>query len=178
MERGGKLYRESLVTSIKDQVANKQNTFLLSYTRLSAAKMNNLRKNLRNNDAEVFVSRNRLAQIALKEVEQEKLADLITGQTAFVWSDGDAVNISKTLMKFAKECEGFTVAGGLVEGNILEKADIQRMSDLPSREVLLSQLLATIVAPVTRFAGLLNAKTRDLLSILNQLSEKKKEGGN
>ena len=68
------------------------------------------------------------------------------------------------------------IAGGLLEGKELNKNDVKKLSDLPSREVLLSMLLSTIQSPLTRLAGALNAKTRDLISVLKQLSEKK--GGN
>ena len=124
----------------------------------------------------MYVSKNSLASLALKDLEREKLAESIDGQTAFIWSDSDSVEISKILVEFAKDIDTVSVSGGLLEGKILDKDDVKRLSDLPSREILLSMLLSAIQSPLTRFAQALNAKTRDLLSVLKQLSEKK--GGN
>ena len=123
--------------------------------------------------AKVFVSKNRLAQIALKELEQENFANSITSQTAFIWSNEDAAAVSKSLVDFAKEIKGAVVQGGISDGAFLSKEQVQRLAALPPREVLLAQLLQTILSPITQLAGVLNAKSRDLLSILKQLSEKK-----
>lgn len=172
-EKVGKIFRKILVDTIKDGVENNDSTFLLSYSSVSAIEMDGLRKGLKPTGASVYIAKNRLARIALRQVKQEKFAQNIEGQTAFVWGGGDSVAVSKVLMKFIKECKGVTIKGGLLEGAILEKEDVQRMSELPSREVLLAQLLQVILSPLTRLAGIMNSKSRDLLSILKQLSEKK-----
>ena len=177
MEKVGNIFRQSSVNVIQDSVKNSSATFVLSYSSVSASKMDALRKDLKRIDAKLCVSKNRLAKIALEGLEHGDLAQKIDAQMAFVWSDGDAVAISKALVNFSKGCDGFLVQGGLLDGAMLANADVQRLSELPPREILLAQLLQTMLSPMTRFAGLLNAKTRDLLSILKQLSEKK-EGGN
>jgi large subunit ribosomal protein L10 len=172
----GKIFREGLVKNIKEEVSNNNSTFLINCSSISATKMDTFRKDLRRMGAKVCVSRNQIARIALGALAKEKLADNLKGQTAFVWSNEDSVAISKALVKFANSCEGMTIQGGVLDGGVLGRADVQRLSDLPAKEVLQAQLLATILSPLTRLAGAMNAKTRDLLSILKQLSEKK--GGN
>jgi large subunit ribosomal protein L10 len=138
--------------------------------------MSDLRKNLYRTGASVCVAKNSVARLALKEIEQEELAGKISGQTALVWGGADSSEVSKILIDFIKESENISVCGGLLQGKFIEKGDVKKLSELPSREVLLSMLLSTIQAPLTRLAGALNAKTRDLVSVLKQLSEKK--GGN
>ncbi|MCA9407901.1 MAG: 50S ribosomal protein L10 [Candidatus Omnitrophica bacterium] len=176
MTRVGQIFREKLVSDIKEGLDKKSTAFLLSYAQLSGAKSSEIRKKLSDAGADVYVSKNCLARIALKDLQQEDLAQKVSGQTAFVWSDKDSVEIAKILVEFSKENENVTIPGGLVEGKTINQDDVKRLSELPSRDVLLSQLLATIQAPVTRLMGALNAKSRELLSILKQLSEKK--GGN
>ena len=173
MKRVGQAYREKLVNRIQNGLENNNAMFLLNYSHLSGAKMNELRKNLKSAGADVYVSKNALARLALKNLKQESLANRVTGQTAFIWTTADAVTISKILVKFVEQCETVTVPGGLLEGQLLEQQDVKKISKLPTREVLLSLLLATIQAPVARLAGAFNAKSRELLSILGQLSEKK-----
>jgi large subunit ribosomal protein L10 len=176
MGKVGKIIRTTLLDGIKDGLQNHQSLFLLGYSALSSSQMDNLRKKLRRVGAQMNVPRNRIAKLAFKELHHEKLADQITGQTAFVWSSADAVVISKTLVKFSEEHQNVVIKGGLLDGVFLEKPDVKRLSDLPAKEVLQARLLQVILSPLTSLAGALNAKTRDLLSILKQLSEKK--GGN
>ncbi len=176
MERVGKIFRSGLLKSISDGIASSQATFVISYSSMTAKKMESFRKGMKKLGARVYVSKNRIAKLALKEMEHGSIAEDVTGQTAFAWTNEDSAAVSKALLNFGKECEGFKVHGGLVDGVVLSDQDVRRLADLPSKEVLQAQLLGTLAAPVTRFMGALNAKTRDLLSILKQYSEKK--GGN
>ncbi len=170
--RVGEIYRKKMSSSVKEGIVQKANTFVVSTRGISSAKMNILRKDLKRKKADVLVSKTSIARIALKESKQEDLAKRLEGQMALVLSDSDASEVSKILMKFAKDCEGFIVQGGLLNGAVLTSDQIKTLSDLPSREVLLAKFMGTLQAPVTRFAGALNAKTRDLMSILKQKSEK------
>jgi large subunit ribosomal protein L10 len=176
MKKVGQLYREALVNQVKKGVTENDNTFLLSYSQVSGLQMSDLRKNLKQTGANVCVTKNSVFRLALKEVEQEELSNRVSGQTALVWGGTDSAEISKILIDFIKTSENVVVQGGLLQGRILEQADVKKLSELPSREVLLATLFATIQSPLTRFAGALNAKTRDLLSVLKQLGEQK--GGN
>jgi len=176
MKKIGQLYRERLVNQVKDGVTDNDNVFLLSYSQVSGLQMSDLRKSLNQTGARMYVTKNSVIQLALKEIEQEQLAEKISGQTALVWGGADSSVVSKILIDFVNESENFVVQGGLLQGKLLEQGDVKKLSELPSREVLLSMLLSTIQAPLTRLAGALNAKTRDLVSVLKQLSEKK--GGN
>lgn len=176
MDKVGKIFRDSLIDNIKDGVENNKGIFLLSYSAVSSSEMDGLRKNLKKIGAQLYVSKNRIAQIALKEIDLEQLAEKIERQTAFAWSNEDAVEVSKALVNFTKKRENVEVKGGFLDGSFLDCNDVRRLADLPSKEVLRAQLLGTIIAPLTRLASVLNGKSRDLLSILKQLSEKK--GGN
>lgn len=173
MKRVGELYRENLSRRVREGVGDHETVFVMSYSHLSASQLNDFRKDLKQAGAQVFVSKNSLARLALRDLKFNTLSEGVQGQTAFVWGDADSVEISKILAKFLKECEKVQICGGLLSGRILGAEDVQKLAELPSREVLLSILFAAIQAPLTRLAGALNAKTRDLISILKQLSEKK-----
>ena len=173
MKKVGQFYRESLVQQVKDGVAKNDNIFLINYSKVSGIEMSDLRKNLRRTGAKVCVTKNSIARLALKEANQGTLADRVSGQTALIWGGADSSEISKVLIKFIKDAENIKIQGGLLQGRILEREDVQKLSELPSREVLLAMLLSAIQSPLTRLAGALNAKTRELISVLQQLSEKK-----
>jgi large subunit ribosomal protein L10 len=169
----GEIFRKQLVGAIKDGVEKNQNTFVVSYSGISAAQMNILRKDLSKKSAKMKVSKSKIARIALKDQALAPAAEKIQDQVAFVHTDSDAAEISKILVKFSKECKGFAVQGGLLQGAFLPSEDVSRLSDLPSREVLIAKLLSLMQSPATKLANILNAKSRDLLSILKQYSEKK-----
>ena len=171
MMKVGTLYRQRMASSVKEGVSKKTSTFVVSYRGISSAKMNILRKDLKRKKAQVLVSKTSVARIALKEAKFEDLATRIEGQMALVLSNADASEVSKVLVKFAKDYEGFIVRGGMLDGAFLTQEQVNTLSDLPSREVLLAKLLGTMSAPLTRFASGLNAKTRDLMSILKQKSD-------
>lgn len=172
----GQIFRDKLVNRIKGKVEDNANVFLLSFSQLTGAQTSELRKSLKQAGADVYVAKNAIARKALSDLNKPELAESIVGQMAFVWGNADSVEISKILVKHAKEYEQLTVQAGLLENTFLKKEDVQRLADLPSKAVLLATLLGTIQAPVSRLLNALNAKSRDLLSILKQLSEKK--GGN
>ena len=173
MKKVGQIFRENLVHEVKDGFKNNDNVFMINYSRVSGLQMNDLRKNLRQTGASVCVTKNSIARLALKEMKHDALAQRVSGQTAIVWGGHDSSEVSKILINFIKESENITLQGGLLQGRVIEKGDVKKLSELPSREVLLSMLLSAIQSPLTRFTGVLNAKTRDLISILKQLSEKK-----
>ncbi len=172
MKKVGRLIRESVINRISKGVKDRQNTFLVSYSRVSSLEMSDFRKALTQAGAEIYVSKNRIAQKALKDLDVVELGNKIQDQIAFVWSDKDSGEVAKVLVKFAKDLEGLNVQGGVLEGRAVTESEVQKLSDLPSREVLLTMLVQTIQAPLTRLAGALTGKTRDLLSLLKQLSEK------
>jgi large subunit ribosomal protein L10 len=160
-----------MASSVKSGVSEKSSTFVVSYRGISSAKMNILRKDLKRKKAEVLVSKTSVARIALKEAKYEDLAGSIEGQMALILSNADASEVSKVLVKFSKDYEGFIVRGGVLDGAFLTEEEVKTLSSLPSREVLLAKLLGTMSAPLTRFAAGLNSKTRDLISILKQKSD-------
>lgn len=173
MKKVGTLYRQSIAHHLKDNVQKRSSVFVISYSRVSSLQMGTLRKTLKKAGAKVYVSKNTIAKRMLKDLQFEILAEKINGQTAFVLSDADSVEISRALTKFTKECEGVLIQGGLLQGKVLDGSDVKRLSNLPSREALLALLLGTIQSPVVGLLGALNGKTQELICLLKQLSEQK-----
>ncbi len=148
MKRVGQIFREKLADDLKQGIEKNSNVFVLTYSDLSSLQISNLRKSLKQAGADVFVSKNRIAQIALKNAEQTELAEKVSGQTAFIWSNADSSAVSKVLVKFEKDSKKAVIQGGILDGVYLKNVDVKRLSDLPSREVLLAMLLGIIVITV------------------------------
>ncbi len=96
----------------------------------------------------------------------EELFESLSGQTALVTGESDICATAKTLKGFQKEFKKVEVKVGVVEGRLLEAAEISALADLPSREVLLAQLLGVLNAPATKLARLLNEPGAALARVL------------
>jgi large subunit ribosomal protein L10 len=169
----GRLYREKIVKTIQTGVESKQNAFVVNYRNIPSASVSSLRKTLQHKKAKMYLSRGTLAKIALKGSLLAAVTEALEGHTAFVWSDTDAAEISKILVKFAEKNEAFVIRGGLISGSFLKKDDVKRLSDLPSREVLLSKIVGALQSPATSLARALTGKQTELILLLKQISEKK-----
>jgi large subunit ribosomal protein L10 len=176
MTKVGKVFRDKVVTTIKNGVEKQQTTLVINYDKLPTGNLSSLRKTLRSKKAKMYSSRNSLVQVALKGTEYASLAENLVGQTALVWTNADAADVAKLLVKFAEKNETFIIQGGVFDKSLLKKQDVKRLADLPAKEVILSKILGALQSPATALARNLNSKQTDLILILKQLSEKK--GGN
>lgn len=177
MEKAGRIIRSNWVKQIEEGLDHHEVIVMVGFRGLSCAELDALRRGLRQSKARLFVARNRLAQRVLEEKQWNRLAQGLADQIAFVFSNEDAVTVAKTVIEQIKDNERINIKGGVLQGRELSDEDIKQLSELPAKPVLQSQLLAVILAPLTRLAGALNAKTRDLLSILKQYADQKQEGG-
>jgi len=143
------------------------------YKGLKVSEITNLRMKLSKAGSGIKVVKNRLVKKALKNKSIEGLDHIFSGPTAMAYSDSDPAAVAKILIEFAKECEALKVKGGYMNGRPLDINTIHLLATLPSKEVLLSRLLASMNAPATNLAGVLLAVPRALVTVLNAIKEKK-----
>ena len=107
---------------------------------------------------------------------KQKMADTdkLVGQTAVVTGEKDVAPVAKILKTFAKEFKIAALKIGLVDRAILSSADLEALADLPSREVLQSQLLGLFLSPATKLVRLLNEPASALARLLNAKAQKEK----
>src|SRR5712692_7403209 len=102
------------------------------------------------------------------------VADKLVGQTAVVTGGKELAPVAKILKTFAKEFKIAALKIGLVDRAILSSADLEALADLPSREVLQSQLLDLLLSPATKLARLLNEPGSALARLLNAKAQKER----
>jgi large subunit ribosomal protein L10 len=173
MTKLGQIYRQGLNSQLQERLGKRDNIFVLNFSGVASSAMSDLRKELKRQGARLVVVRNSIVKMTLKKIQMESLEPSVSGSVALVYSDSDAVTVSKTLMKFVKDHETSKVQGGLLNKGILSVDDIKRLSSLPSKEILLSMLLAAIQSPISSLTYVLGYKIRALLYTLKQISEKK-----
>lgn len=133
--------------------------FVVDYTGLKVDKFAELRKRLGAVGSEIHVYKNNLMKKAAEKAGYPgDLGNHLTGQSAFVTGAKDVFGAAKILKNFQAEFEKPVMKVGVLDGNLLDTAAIKVLADLPSREVLLAQLLGVLQAPASALARVLKAK--------------------
>ncbi|MEO6867480.1 MAG: 50S ribosomal protein L10 [Gaiellales bacterium] len=173
--------KDQKATVIKDLTARFGETstlFVADYRGLNMPDITELRSQLRQADAQFSVVKNTLARRAAKDAGLEEVAEMFSGPTAIAFVQGDAAAVAKALKDFAKTREGMLeLRGGIMDGNLVSAAQVKDIAELPPREVILAMLLSAVNAPATQLVGAVNAPVRDIVSLLGNWIEKRKEAG-
>jgi large subunit ribosomal protein L10 len=130
-----------------------------------------LRNRLAASGAEVHVVKNSFLKRAMTDSGLPDVADKLTGQTAVVTGEKDAAPIAKILKTFAAEFKIAALKIGVIDKAILSTQEVEALAELPSREVLLSQLLGLLMAPATRLVRVLNEPASAFARLLNAKKE-------
>ena len=164
-----KTEKERVVADLVERLRTTESLIVADYRGLTNAELVGLRAKLRTNGAELKVVKNTLTRRAANEAGTEALLALLEGPTAiaFVQSDGDAVAVAKALSDTAKETKVLALRGGILSGRTISGADVEELAKLPAPEVVKSQLVGVIVAPLTQLAALVVAPLRDLVGLID-----------
>jgi large subunit ribosomal protein L10 len=115
--------------------------------------MNHLRKRLREEKVGYHVVKNTLMRLASKGTDLEQLGDYFEGPTAIAISYGDPILLAKVLLEFIKTQPSLEIKVGLIEGRVAPPEEVKALATMPSREVLLAQILGEIQTPVRQVMG-------------------------
>ncbi len=143
------------------------------YHGLKVTALEKLRRNLRENDAQIQVAKNTLLRLAVKGTPYEGLNNFFSGTTAVAVAFEEPVGAAKALTAFAAEFDAFVIRGAILEGSLLSADDVIALSKLPGKEELLGKLLGTMNAVPTGFVRVLSGVPQKLLYALSALKEQK-----
>ena len=168
--------KEEMVSSLKADLTASEGSFVVGVKGLTVDKFESLRINLRKDGGKLQVAKVRLMKRALAGVESAQgLDEFLKEQIALVFAKENSPGIAKMLCDFAKENEGtFDVLGGCMDSSVLDKASVYKIASLPSKDVLLAQLVAVMNAPITQLHGSLHQMFAQLVYTLKQLEAQKK----
>jgi len=171
-----KLEKAEIVQAIQEKVAKSQIGILTDFKGLKVEDMTRLRRQLQEAGAELRVVKNTLLRRA--GADDSPLAPLVshaTGPNALTLGYADPVAVTKVLIKFAHEKPQLMIKAGALGGQALTPKDLEALSKLPAREVLLSQLLGVLQGVPTGLVTVLAGVIRNLLNVLVALKDKKAE---
>jgi large subunit ribosomal protein L10 len=147
-----KQYKIDEVSSMVDHLKDKGNIILTNYSGIRVKDLSKLRKILRGKHAEYRVVKNTLFKRALKEVGVEGLDEFLKGPVAVAFTKDDIGEVAKALKDFAKDVEKFSYSAGYLDRVLYTQDQIKKIADLPSKEVVLAQLMGMINAPARGIA--------------------------
>ncbi len=151
----------AVVDEIRSKLAEADATVLTEYRGLSVHELADLRGSLRGSGTEYKVFKNTLARRAIEGAGYDEITSMFEGPVALAFVRGDAAAAAKALRDFGKDNPALVVKGGLLGERIITPADIEALADLPSRDVMLTQIAGMFQAPLTKAAGLFQAFTRN-----------------
>ena len=161
------------VEHLRAILENSKAAILADYRGLNVKLISNLRKRLREAETGFRVVKNTLIKLAAKGLLAEKLVADLEGPTAIAYTEGDPVNTAKALSGFIREFKLLTIKGGLAEGHLLGPSDLQVLSTLPPRQVLIAQVVGGLQSPVASLAGTLQQLYAGFVYTLQGVAEKK-----
>ncbi|BBX74876.1 50S ribosomal protein L10 [Mycobacterium shinjukuense] len=144
---------------------------ITEYRGLTVANLAQLRRSL-GESASYAVAKNTLIKRAASEAGIEGLDELFAGPTAIAFVTGEPVDAAKTIKTFAREHKALVIKGGYMDGHPLSVADVERIADLESREVLLAKLAGAMKGNLAKAAGLFTAPASQMARLAAALQEK------
>lgn len=164
--------KQAFVAEMRDRLSRTEAIFLTDFTGLNVQAMTSLRREVKKVDGEFLVVKNRLLRRAMAETDMPDVSSYLTGPTGVVFSDESVVGAARVVVDFAKENEDRPVFKvGVLETNVLEPEDIVRVSRLPSREELLSQVAGALGGPMSALVAALSGKTQEMAGLIDALRE-------
>jgi len=172
MKSKGKKKEE--LDALKKDLAEAKNLFVAQFQGMTVAQDTDLRQKIRGTQSSYRVVKNTLAKKAAEGTPAEGVSKAFDGSTAIAYNASDPVSLAKALTTYAKTNPLFVFKAGIVEGRVINLADISSIAAMPSKEELIAKLLFLINAPAQRLAVAMNGVARNLAVVLKQAVEQKK----
>lgn len=169
-----KAQKITLVDNLTNDLKEAKSLILVNYTGLDVKGQQELKKRLGEVDSYMVVVKNTLLKRAAEnlKLDKEVLTDsVLSGQTALVVANGDSVAPIQVLGKFTKEFEKPKFKIGFVDGMFQDEASLSKLSTLPGKNVLLGQLLGSLMSPMYGLVGTLQGPMTKLVYMLDQKSK-------
>src|SRR3712207_41587 len=164
--------KAAVIDEITERFQSSSAAVLTEYRGLTVAQLTQLRRSLGEGSSYAVV-KNTLTKRAAEQVGHADLAPLLNGPTAIAFIEGDPVNAAKAIRDFARANPLLVVKGGVVEGRTVDAAEVTRLADVESREVLLAKLAGAMKGNLTKAAGLFQAPLSQVARLAAALQEKK-----
>ena len=137
------------------------------YTGIGVNSANDLRKKLRENEIEFRVIKNTLTYLAADAAQKPEVKNIVKGPTAFVFGYGDPTETAKSLTEYIRIARSpLKILGAILDNRRLDPNQVSELSNLPSRDELIAQLLGSLQSPIASLIGQLGSPIQKLSTVL------------
>jgi large subunit ribosomal protein L10 len=172
MKSKGKKKEE--LDQLKKDLEGAKNLFVAQFQGITVSQDTELRQKIRGTNSKYRVVKNTLVRKAAEGTPAEGVAKSFDGSTAIAYNANDPVSLAKALTAYAKTNPLFVFKAGLVEGRVVNIADIANIAAMPSKEELIAKLLFLLNSPAQRIAVAVGGVARNLAVVVGQAVEQKK----
>ena len=146
------IQKQVVIDEIKDKFERAETVVVIDYIGITVAEADEMRRKLREANVDYTVYKNTLVKRAIAGTDNESLAEILDGPSAFAFSYDDATAPARVLNDSIKAYKKMEFKGGIVEGEFYDKDAIQQIASIPSRDVLISKFMGSIQSPISSFA--------------------------
>lgn len=171
--------RTETIATLEKEFTGATGIYMTDFTGINVEKITQFRADMRNSGGKYLVVKNTLARIAFEKCGLEKLVPFLKSPIGMAITKGDAITPAKIIKDFQKNNNNLLdLKVAYIDGNLFSGNEAARIAELPSREVLLSQLLSCLKAPMTNLAGSLNGILAKFTGTLHAVLKKKESESN
>lgn len=163
------------VEELVDKLNKAKAVYLSDYKGMNVLQMTQFRKKMRESGIEFVILKNTLVKIAIEKSGFEDISEYLTGTNAFAFGYEDPVLPAKIIMESFKDIKYPVVKGGLLAGKRVDSSQVINISKLPSKEILLSQVVGTFAAPISGFIGVSKNILAKFVRVIDAISKQKAE---
>ena len=165
--------KQELVKALAEKLDGCVSGVLVDYKGTDVITDTEMRRKMREAGVSYMVIKNSMLRFATTEANLEDLHPFLEGPTALAIHTDDPVAPAKTVFAYVGKDKPMQVKAGFVDGKIISAAEVEALSKLPARDVLVAQVLGTMIAPITGLATVLNANIRGLAVALQAIADQK-----
>src|SRR5690242_14405103 len=169
--------KQADLDKLKTELAKVSTVILSTFQGITVEDDTKLRRAVEAAGGKYQVVKNTVAERAAAGTPTEGLLKDLKGTNSIAYTVSDPVTLAKTLTKFAKDVPAFKFRAGWVEGRVVSIAEITQLSNLPSKEELISKIMFMLNAPAQRIATAMNALPRNLAVVTSEAVKANKFGG-
>jgi len=161
------------VKSLTKKLDKANAIYFTDYLGLDVVSITKLRKEFVSNDVEFTIAKNTLIKLAAKDVGIDGLDEFLSGPTAIALSYNDPTDPAKVIKSFLKDFDKPSVKGMILDGQVFQAEEFDKIANLPTKDQLLSQLVGMLNSPMSKVSSTLGSPISGLLGTLEQLNSKK-----
>ena len=163
--------KREIVAALTEEARGSTAMIVSEYRGLKVSELGEIRRSLRKQNVTYHVVKNRLMKIAARDAGAETLGLLLEGPTAVAFARGDEASAARAVLDAVRPYRMVKITGAVLGMRVIDANGVVRLSQLPTRDVVLAQVAGAIAAPLATMAGLFEAPLREIPGLIQALAD-------